>query len=136
MIGRRSWGTGVRLSAAALGITAGLLVAPVAGADPLTPVEPEQTTAVAVSATVEQEGVAHLPSPDNLPPGTTSTAPERRTLGYLREIWNAVRTEDVTMGDAILLLAQRPLSSVPAGMSAQPPLADPADPAVPPPPAP
>ncbi len=132
MIGRRSWGTGVRFSAAALGITAGLLAAPVADADPLTPAEPEPTLAAAVSATVEQEGVSHLPSPDSLPPGTTSTAPERRTLGYLREIWNAVRTEDVTMGDAILLLAQRPLSSVPAGMSPQPPMAEPAEPEVPP----
>ena len=33
-------------------------------------------------------------------------------MGYLRDIWQAVRTEDVTMGDALLLLAQRPMNSV------------------------
>jgi hypothetical protein len=55
----------------------------------------------------------HLPSPDNLPPGTTQTAPERRTLGYLRDIWNSVRTEDVTMSDMLFLIAQRPMTAAP-----------------------
>ena len=78
----------------------GAVPPPVPGAD-----------AVGLSVT-PPDGVPHLVTPDALPPGTTQTAPERRTLGYLRDIWQAVRTEDVTMGDALLLLAQRPMNSV------------------------
>ena len=60
--------------------------------------------------------VPHLPSPDNLPPGTTREPPERRTLGYLRDIWNTVRTEDVTMSDMLLLIAQRPMNAPPRAL--------------------
>ena len=56
------------------------------------------------------DGVSHLPSPDSLPPGTTQTAPEHPTLGYLKDVWNALRSEDVTASDALLLLAQRPVN--------------------------
>lgn len=38
-------------------------------------------------------------------------------MGYLRDIWNAVRHEDVTMRDALLLLAQRPMDAPTTGMS-------------------
>ena len=115
MVGRRS-------VAMVFSIALAVLFAPVAAAeqavpaDPAVPVvadsvAPPEQLAAAVPV-VQSEGVAHLPSPDNLPPGTTQTPPERRTLGYLRDIWQAVRTEDVTMGDALLLLAQRPMNSV------------------------
>lgn len=97
------------------------LNAPGAGADPTDPAQPpspavaevapasEVASPAAMAATAD--AVSHLPSPDNLPPGTTQTAPERRTLGYLRDIWNTVRTEDVTMSDMLLLIAQRPMNA-------------------------
>ena len=71
------------------------------------------------AAATAPEGVPHLPSPDNLPPEPPRQSREHRRLGYLREIWQAVRSEDVTMGDALLLIAQRPLDSVPKGMTPQ-----------------
>jgi hypothetical protein len=127
-----------RRAAAGLGalIALTLLTAPGAGADPIDPAEPSSPAAVeAPSAPAAVEvpssptavevpsspaaveaapaGMPHLPSPDNLPPGTTQTAPERRTLGYLRDIWNSVRTEDVTMSDMLFLIAQRPMTAEP-----------------------
>ena len=100
-----------RRAAAGLGalIALTLFTAPGAGADPIDPEVPPSPAAgeAAPAAT------PHLPSPDNLPPGTTQTAPERRTLGYLRDIWNSVRTEDVTMSDMLFLIAQRPMTAAP-----------------------
>ena len=100
-----------RRAAAGLGalIALTLLTAPSAGADPIDPAEPSSPAAVEAAPA----GMPHLPSPDNLPPGTTQTAPERRTLGYLRDIWNSVRTEDVTMSDMLFLIAQRPMTAAP-----------------------
>ncbi len=126
MDGKRS----VRMTLGSLGIAMGALSAPLAAADPAVPTDPVAPVAAGPeafperavadsSATVVSAGVPHLPSPENLPPGTTQLAPERRTLGYLRDVWQAVRTEDVTMGDALLLLAQRPMSSVESGTSPQ-----------------
>jgi hypothetical protein len=86
-----------------------LLTAPGAGADPIDPADPSSPAAIEAAPA----GMPHLPSPDNLPPGTTQTAPERRTLGYLRDIWNSVRTEDVTMSDMLFLIAQRPMTAAP-----------------------
>jgi len=99
-------------------IAMALLTAPAAGADLIDPAEPSSPAAVEAPsspAAVEAApaAVPHLPSPENLPPGTTQTAPERRTLGYLRDIWNTVRTEDVTMSDMLLLIAQRPMNAAP-----------------------
>ncbi len=99
-------------------IAMALLTAPSAGADPIDPAEPSSPAAVEAPsspAAVEAAPAAipHLPSPENLPPGTTQTAPEGRTLGYLRDIWNTVRTEDVTMSDMLLLIAQRPMNAAP-----------------------
>jgi hypothetical protein len=118
-----------RRAAAGVGalIALTLLTAPGAGADPIDPAEPSSPAAVEAPpspaavevppspAAVEAAPAAmpHLPSPDNLPPGTTQTAPERRTLGYLRDIWNSVRTEDVTMSDMLFLIAQRPMTAAP-----------------------
>jgi hypothetical protein len=104
-----------------------LLTAPGAGADLIDLAEPSSPAAVeappppaavevpSLPAPVEAAPAAtpHLPSPDNLPPGTTQIAPERRTLGYLRDIWNSVRTEDVTMSDMLFLIAQRPMTAAP-----------------------
>ena len=99
-------------------IAMALLTAPSAGAEPIDPAGPSSPAAVEAPpspASVEAApaAVPHLPSPENLPPGTTQTAPEQRTLGYLRDIWNTVRTDDVTMSDMLLLIAQRPMNAAP-----------------------
>lgn len=122
---------GTRWTTAAAMVLALLLSAPVAAADPADPVAdptaPETVVVDPVAAPAgPDEGVPHLPSPDNLPPGTTQEAPQHRTLGYLRDLWHAVRTEDVTMSDALLLFAQRPMNSTPPpGMSPRPPQSPP-----------
>lgn len=119
------------LGLAALGAGLALVGAPTALAEPadvpapaptapVTPADPG-TAAPVPASTQLADGVPHLPSPDNLPPGTTDTPPQTRNLGYLREIWHAMQTQDVTMSDALLLLAQRPMSSTAApGQSATP----------------
>lgn len=62
-------------------------------------------------AAAPAEGVPHLPTPDNLPPGTTQAPSEGSKLGYIRDLWHAVRTQDVTMSDALLLFTQRPMDA-------------------------
>jgi hypothetical protein len=93
---------------------------------------------------VPPDGVPHLSSPENLPPGTTDTPPDvgqPRTLGYLRDLWHAVQTQEVSGRDALLLLTQRPMNpnaAPPSGMPANPtpPLPPEAAPPLPPEPAP
>jgi resuscitation-promoting factor RpfA len=85
------------------------------------------------------DGVPHLSSPENLPPGTTETPVDEgqpRTLGYLRDLWHAVQTQEVSGGDALLLLTQRPLdanAAPPPGMPANPTPPLPPTPDAPPP---
>lgn len=149
----------------ALGAGVLVIAAPVAAAEPAEPAEPAvpvvpvvpvpaplevvepapvppeaapvslEAPAAAPAVPVE-EGVSHLPSPDSLPPGTTQTPPDSGRLGYLRDLWHAVRTQDVTMTDAFLLFAQRPVdtkSIAPGSMSPAPQIhgAPPAAPAAP-----
>ena len=71
--------------------------------------------AVAAPAQVAPEGVPHLFSPDNPPPGTSVTPPGSTSrLGYLRDLWHAMQTQEVSGSDALLLLTQRPMSSTPS----------------------
>ena len=137
-----------------LGISLAALVAPAAAADPVDSAElepqvvvvvaptplgaptvapaPSSVPTVAPVATAPADGVPHLPSPDNLPPGTTQTAPEGPNMSYLRYLWQAVRTPGVTMGDALILIAQRPLDAKASTQSATPAPADfPPEPASP-----
>ena len=104
-----------------LGIGLGLLVAPAAVADPVDSGESEPQAVVDAAPAETLDGVPHLPSPDNLPPGTTQAAPEQQSLGYLRDLVHAVRSEDVTMKDALLLLAQRPMDVPETSMSSHRP---------------
>lgn len=125
----------------ALGVSAAFLAAPAAVADPADPVVPAPPTVVATDTSTQQTSadappaptpaptpapVQHLSSPDNPPPGTTTTdtgaAPEGR-LSYLRDLLHAMRTQEVSGRDALLLLTQRPLdanATPPPGMSAGP----------------
>ena len=58
------------------------------------------------------DGVPHLATPDALPPGTTQQQTRNSsTRGYLKDVWEAVRSGDVTTGEALLLIAQRPMDS-------------------------
>ncbi|MCX2928706.1 transglycosylase family protein [Mycobacterium sp. CVI_P3] len=72
------------------------------------------TDVVAAPAAQLPDGVPHLSSPENLPPGTSDT-PEGPQDGpnmtYLKELWHAVQTQQVSRGDALLALTQRPLST-------------------------
>lgn len=131
--------TSVRMRRACLGlgvvaVSAAFLAAPVAGADPAEPVDPALPAVVAGDAgappvdapapAAPPVPVQHLSSPDNLPPGTTSTdAPPQGRLGYWRDLLHAMRTQQVSGGDALLLLTQRPLdanAAPPPGMSSTP----------------
>ncbi|WP_265415436.1 hypothetical protein [Mycolicibacterium holsaticum] len=100
--------------------------APAAPAPAPPPPEAVASDAGAPDAAPPVEGTPHLASPENLPPDTTLTPvdPQRsRGLTYLRELWHAVRTQEVSGEDALLLLTQRPLdpnATPPPGMSANP----------------
>lgn len=134
-----------RMCAAVLGAFVGALLlaaalAPSALADPSAP-DPTPTPALpappvtpADGATAQAAGtdsapsteVPHLASPDNLPPGTSMTPvgpPQGRNMTYLKELWHAIQTQDVSMSDALLLFTQRPLdpnAAPPAGVPAGP----------------
>ena len=87
-------------------------------------------------------GVPHLPSPDNLPTGTTMDASslpaQGPNVGYLKDLWHAIQTQDITGKDALLALTQRPLSTPApadvngAGLGPSLPAADPGAPVPPP----
>jgi resuscitation-promoting factor RpfA len=138
------------LMSGALGIVAALtLSAPTARADevPAVPVPPpapaladpaipmtgpapgpapdDTVQAAAGDLSTPPDGMPHLSSPENLPPGTTDTPPDgtQRPLGYLRDIWHAYQTQEVSGSDALLLLTQRPMNAnaaPPPGMPANP----------------
>lgn len=59
--------------------------------------------------------VPHLASPENLPTGTTldeATLPAQSpNVTYLKEIWHAIQTQDITGKDALLALTQRPMTT-------------------------
>ncbi|ULE35346.1 transglycosylase family protein [Mycobacterium sp. IDR2000157661] len=61
------------------------------------------------------DATPHLVSPQNLPPGTTvdraAVAGESPNVSYLKEIWHAIQTQDITGKDALLALTQRPLTT-------------------------
>jgi hypothetical protein len=134
-------------------VAAAMISTPLALADPEIPVPPPPpppADAVApvaapadpVAAPVE---VPHLPSPENLPPGTVDepVVAESPRMEYLRGLWQAIRTDDLTWQDGLLMLTQRPMDpntapppGVPAGPQPQGPQPAAPPPAEPLPPAP
>jgi hypothetical protein len=86
-------------------------------ADPAAAPAPDGTTAVAAAASdgsLLPDGVQHLSSPDNPPPGTTDdpVGPQSGpNVTYLKELWHAIQTQQVSKGDALLALTQRPLNT-------------------------
>ncbi|MCV7046196.1 transglycosylase family protein [Mycobacterium frederiksbergense] len=96
-------------------------------------------------APVPAEGVPHLISPENLPPGATldpnALPNESPNVSYLRQIWNAVQDQQITGKDALIAVTtQRSLTgtapTAPPGQVIAPPGAAPAPGAPVPPPAP
>ena len=64
------------------------------------------TTVVAA----EQIGVPHLPSPDNLPPGTSDEPigpASNPNVSYLKELWGALKNQEIDRNDLLVALAQR-----------------------------
>ncbi|EHB59308.1 hypothetical protein MycrhDRAFT_1744 [Mycolicibacterium rhodesiae JS60] len=115
-----------RLGLGMLAVSAAFLATPTAWADPADPAIPAPVTAdpTIPAPVVAPAPVQHLSSPDNLPPGTTSedTPPQGR-LGYWRDLLHAMRTQEVSGSDALLLLTQRPLdagTAPPTGVPAGP----------------
>ncbi|MGV0851997.1 transglycosylase family protein [Mycolicibacterium phlei] len=111
--------------------------------DPAAPVDPLAAPAPAPEAAPAPAETPHLASPENLPPGYTAdrtqVPQESAGVSYLREIWHAIQTQEISGKDALLLLTQRPLTTpdVPGGaapnLPGTPPPAAPApgDPASP-----
>ncbi len=110
--------------------------APVAASDPLAPLGAVNVPAPVFDAAnqavsgqlpiMPPDGVPHLASPENLPPGTTDapTAPQDGPYrSYAQELWRAVQTQEISGKDALLLaIAQRPLTaSAPAPVGPPPP---------------
>ncbi len=90
----------------------------------VTPAETPPATPVAAPADPAID-TPHLSSPENLPPGTTDTPPDNsgRGVSYLRDLWHALQTQEVSGKDALLLLTQRPMNAnavPPPGMPASP----------------
>jgi hypothetical protein len=85
-----------------------------APADPAAAPAPDATVVAAGQPAQLPDGVPHLTSPENLPPGT-SDQPEGPQEGpnvtYLKELWHAIQTQQVSRGDALLALTQRPLNT-------------------------
>ncbi|WP_445169474.1 hypothetical protein ACTXG7_09215 [Mycolicibacterium sp. Dal123E01] len=123
-----------RLGLGMLAVSVAFFAAPAAWADPADAVDPAGPTVVAGDPSTPPVDapapapvavpVQHLSSPDNLPPGTTATdIPSQGRLGYWRDLLHAMRTQQVSGSDALLLLTQRPLdadAAPPPGMSASP----------------
>lgn len=59
--------------------------------------------------------IPHLASPENLPPGATldpvAAGDESPNVTYLKDLWHAIQTQDITGKDALLALTQRPLTT-------------------------
>jgi resuscitation-promoting factor RpfA len=88
-------------------------LAPLSGVAVPAPAFDLANQAISGDAPVPAE-MPHLVSPENLPPGTT-TAPQgpnqSANVTYLKEIWHAIQTQEISGSDALLALTQRPLTA-------------------------
>jgi hypothetical protein len=62
------------------------------------------------------DGVPHLTSPDNLPPGSTmdpaATAGDSPNVSYLKDLWQAVQSHDISGKEALIMgLGQRGMNT-------------------------
>lgn len=108
------------------GLSAPLPESPAEPTDPAGPAEPplvETEVVVAEAASsdspatgdttvvaAEQIGVPHLPSPDNPPPGTSDEPigpASNPNVSYLKELWGALKNQEIDRNDLLVALAQR-----------------------------
>lgn len=89
-------------------------IAPVSDAAPGAAPAGEPTAPTpAIIAAAPTDGAQHLPSPDNLPPGTSDApvGPETNpNVSYLKDLWNAIQNKEVDRNDLLLALTQRSLT--------------------------
>jgi len=73
----------------------------------------------AVTAAAPANGVPHLPSPDNPPPGTSDEPVGQDTspnVSYLKDLWHAVQNQEIDRSDLLLALTQRSFTApLPSG---------------------
>lgn len=126
----------MRIESAALGVLGAIAMftlSPTAAADPAGPppgpdpvvTAPDPTAQPATALAAPTDGVPHLSSLDNLPPGTSATPTDSdgHRMAYLRDLWHAVQTQEISGAGALLLLTQRPMdadTAPPPGMPAGP----------------
>lgn len=136
-----------------VGLACAALLLPLASAatawadGPATDTKSSDTTAAAAPAPApigqpvpvpDAAPVPHLSSPENLPPYTTSTpdgSQDSDQLSYLKDVWHAVQSREISPKEALVLLAQRPMdadATPPAGMPAGPQAPVPVQPPAPP----
>jgi hypothetical protein len=91
---------------------------------------------------VPPNGVPHLPSPDNLPPGSTldpaATTGDSPNVNYLKNLWQAVQDHDISGKEALIMgLGQRGMNTPYPDQAPGPNVpVTPGGPAAPPPPGP
>ncbi len=107
-------------------------MAPLAGVDIPAPAYDIANQAVSGELPIPAE-TPHLVSPENLPPGTTVNPDlvpnESANVTYLKEIWHAIQTQEISGSDALLALTQRPMSTPdPYGAPPAAPVPAPGDP--------
>ena len=121
------------------GLSAPLPDAPAGPTDPAGPAEQEivetevvvaEAAATASPATgdttvvaAEQIGVPHLPSPDNPPPGTSAEPvgpASNPNVSYLKELWSALKNQEIDRNDLLVALAQRSFTAPVPGDAATP----------------
>jgi resuscitation-promoting factor RpfA len=106
---------------AALAATA-IAAAPSALANPAAPAPPAPDTVTQAAP----GPVPHLYNPNNLPPGTSANpvdGTESAGVSYARQVWEAIQEHDISWGQGLILLAQRPMdpnATPPAGLAAGP----------------
>ena len=83
------------------------------------------TGSTTVTAAGDQVGVPHLPSPNNLPPGTSAepvASSDNPNVSYLRDLWHAYQDKQIDRNELLLGLAQRSFTApVPTGTPATAP---------------
>lgn len=91
---------------------------PLAPAGPLVPAAPvaDQVPPAGQLPPVPAEGMPHLASPENLPPGATmdptTQGNESPNVGYLKDLWAAVQNQEISGKEALILgLAQRGMNT-------------------------
>ncbi|MDA0251869.1 MAG: transglycosylase, partial [Actinobacteria bacterium] len=75
-------------------------------------------------------GVPHLPSPDSPPPGTSNEPvgpPTNPNVSYLKDLWQALKNDEIDRNDLLVALAQRSFTSpIPGEATAPAQAVDPA----------